>query len=145
MDMVEFIANIGDPTSGKTFKTKVTKQNANQLLGKKIGDEMDGIFVGLPGYKLRITGGSDSDGFPMRPELNSSRRSQLLLTKSIGFRSQRIERKKGKKYISVERGLRKRKRVCGNVISPKTIQINIKVVAGGSKPIGEALAAKDKE
>jgi small subunit ribosomal protein S6e len=61
--MVEFRAVISDVKTGKSFQANVTGHHANSLIGKKIGDVVDGIFVGLPGYKLMITGGSDKDGF----------------------------------------------------------------------------------
>ncbi|OYT48811.1 hypothetical protein B6U83_03150 [Thermoplasmatales archaeon ex4484_36] len=48
--MVEFKAVIGDPKTGKTYQKTVTGQYANRLLGMKIGDVFDGIFVSLPGY-----------------------------------------------------------------------------------------------
>src|SRR3989304_5267696 len=64
--MAEFKAVIADPKSGKTYKRDVAGQFANALVGRKLGEEIDGLFVGLPGYKLVITGGSDKDGVPMR-------------------------------------------------------------------------------
>ena len=83
--MVEFKANISDPKSGKTFQTVVSGHYANSLVGKKIGEEFDGIFVSLPGFKLILTGGSDKDGFPMRPDLTGQRRKKVLVAKSLGF------------------------------------------------------------
>ena len=46
------------------------------MLGKRIGDVVDGLFVGegektLSGYKLEITGGSDKTGTPMRRDLRA--------------------------------------------------------------------------
>lgn len=57
--MVEFEVVISDPKNGKSYQTKVEGHHANSLIGKRINDEVDGIFVNLPGYKLRISGGSD--------------------------------------------------------------------------------------
>ena len=45
----EFVAvvNDTDPTSGgKSYSLKISGNNHAQLLGKKIGDTVDGIFVG---------------------------------------------------------------------------------------------------
>src|SRR5207245_648479 len=67
--MAEFKAVIADPKSGKAYKKDITGHYANALIGKKIGEDLDGLYVGLPGYKLQITGGSDKDGFPMRSDL----------------------------------------------------------------------------
>ena len=54
-----------EKTYSPSYKTVISGNNHAQLLGKKIGDVIDGIFVGegdstLTGYKLEITGGSDT-------------------------------------------------------------------------------------
>jgi len=130
--MVEFKAVINDAKTGKSFQVPVTGHHANSLIGKKIGDVVDGIFVGLPGYKLTITGGSDKDGFPMRKDLPGVKRRKLLLTRGVGFNSK-------------EPGLRKRKSVRGNTISPDTIQLNMKVTGPGAKPIEELIKVEEKK
>ncbi|HLF06001.1 MAG TPA: S6e family ribosomal protein, partial [Thermoplasmata archaeon] len=84
--MVDFKAVIGDPKTKKSYAQAVIGHHANSLLGKKIGDEIDGIFVGLPGYRLRITGGTDKDGFPMRPDIPGPSRRKVLVSKSRGYR-----------------------------------------------------------
>ena len=56
--MAEFKAVIADPKSGKAYKKDITGHYANALIGKKIGEDLDGLYVGLPGYKLQITGGA---------------------------------------------------------------------------------------
>ena len=55
------------------------------MLGKRIGDVVDGLFVGegdktLSGYKLEITGGSDKTGTPMRRDLEGGNRQSILVT-----------------------------------------------------------------
>ena len=47
---------------GRSFSVEITGSNFNHFLGKKIGDSVEGMFVGdaeqsLSGYKLQITGG----------------------------------------------------------------------------------------
>ena len=54
--MVEFKAVINDVKTGKSYQVAVAGHHANSLIGKKIGDVVDGIFVSLPGYKLTIAG-----------------------------------------------------------------------------------------
>ena len=83
--MVEFKVVVNDIKNGKSHQVVVTGHHANSLIGKKIGDEVDGIFVQLPGYKLTLTGGTDKNGFPMRKDLPGMSRRRLLLSKSIGF------------------------------------------------------------
>jgi len=124
--MVEFKTVIADPKKGKTYQWDVTGHHANSLVGKRIGDEVDGIFVGLPGYKLVITGGSDKDGFPMRKELPGPKRRQVLITESVG-------------YHPPDKGVRKRKTVRGSTVSPDIVQINMRITVHGSKSIEDLL------
>ena len=128
--MPEFKVDISE--GSEAHQVTVSGHHANSLIGKKIGDEVDGIFVSLPGYKLQVTGGSDSDGFVMRKDIPGISRRKILLTKSVGF-------KPG------DRGVRRRKTVCGNTISLNTSQINMKVIESGSKPMKELLEAAQEE
>ena len=130
--MVEFKAVIGDPKTGKTYQKTISGQYANRLLGMKIGDEFDGIFVSLPGYKLKITGGSDKDGTPMRPDLPGTGRRKLLLTGGVGFHP-------------TKKGERRRKMVRGNTISADIVQINMVVVSHGARPIEELFKEEEKK
>jgi small subunit ribosomal protein S6e len=127
--MVEFKTVISDPKSGKAYQIEVKGHHANSFLGKKIGDDVDGIFVGLPGYKLVITGGSDKDGFPMRKDIPTPKRLRILTSKSIGFNPRM-------------RGVRKRITVRGNMISPEIVQINMKIKTFGPKPIEDFMSKK---
>ncbi|MGQ0797203.1 MAG: 30S ribosomal protein S6e [Methanobacteriota archaeon] len=123
--MAEFKAVIADPKSGRTHKRDITGHYANALVGKKIGEDVDGLFVGLPGYKLQITGGSDKDGFPMRRDLPGPRRKRLILSGGTGFHPTRP-------------GVRKKKTVRGNAVSPDILQLNMKIVQRGPKSIEDA-------
>ncbi|HIH01825.1 TPA: 30S ribosomal protein S6e [Thermoplasmata archaeon] len=130
--MAEFRAVINDTKDGKSYQTPVSGHHANSLIGKRIGDVIDGIFVGLPGYKLTITGGSDKDGFPLRKDLPGPRRKKLLVSKSIGFRAK-------------EGGLRRKKNFRGNTVSPDTVQVNLKVTQHGAKPVAELIKKEEKK
>ncbi|MGA1820034.1 MAG: 30S ribosomal protein S6e [Thermoplasmatota archaeon] len=130
--MVEFKAVIADVKNGKTYQTMVTGQHANRLMGMKIGDEFDGLFVSLPGYKLKITGGSDKDGFPMRRDLPGQQRKKIVLSGGVGFHP-------------VSDGQRRRKYVRGNTISADIVQINLKVTSYGPRAIGEQLKTEENE
>lgn len=130
--VAEFKAVINDTKDGKSYQVTVTGHHANSLIGKKIGDSIDGIFVGLPGYKLMIAGGSDKDGFPMRRDLPGPRRKRLLVSKSIGFRAD-------------EGGLRRKKQFRGNTVSPDSVQVNLKIVQHGSKPVAELVNKEEKK
>ena len=130
--MVEFKAVINDVKTGKSYQVPVTGHHANSLIGKKVGDVVDGIFVGLPGYKLAITGGSDKDGFPMRRDLPGVKRRRILLTRGIGFQS-------------MEPGLRMRMSIRGNAVSPEVSQLNLKITQFGSKSVDELIKVEEKK
>jgi small subunit ribosomal protein S6e len=129
--MVEFKVVVNDIKSGKSYNIAVSGHHANSLIGKKINDEVDGIFVSLPGYKLQITGGTDKDGFPMRHDIPGSARRRLLLSRGLGYKSK-------------ERGKRKKKSVRGNTINQQIVQVNMKVMKPGAKPIDEIIKAEGK-
>jgi small subunit ribosomal protein S6e len=127
--MVEFKVVVNDTKTGKSYNIPVTGHHANSLIGKKINDEVDGIFVSLPGYKLQITGGTDKDGFPMRADVPGGIRRRLLLSKGIGYKPK-------------EQGKRKKKSVRGNTVNQETVQVNMKVTKPGAKPIDEIIKAE---
>jgi len=129
--MVEFRVVVNDTKNGKSYQVQVSGHHANSLIGKKIGDEVDGIFISLPGYKLNITGGTDKDGFTMKKDLPGTVRRKLLLSKGKGFKP-------------LEKGMRKKKSVRGNTINQDIVQINMKVAKAGSKPIDNLIKLEDK-
>ena len=153
----EFIAVVNDTdpkNGGKSYSLKVTGSNHAQFLGKKIGDEVDGLFVGegdqtLSGYKLVITGGSDKTGTPMRRDLEGGTRQSILVTQSTGFKGEVvISKKKGavkKRFRYKPDGLRKRRTFRGNTVTQDTRQINLKVVQAGKKSLEMILGAPEAE
>ncbi len=153
----EFVAvvNDTDPTSdGRSYSLKISGNNHAQLLGKKIGDTVDGIFVGegeqtLSGYKLQITGGSDKTGTPLRRDLDGGSRQAVLVTQSVGFKGHNLVFKtKGgekKRFRYKPDGLRKRRYFRGNTINQDTRQINLKVIESGNKSLADILAAGSEE
>ncbi len=60
---------VNDVKAAKSLQKEVPDDKAAAFFGKRIGEQFEGGMAGLPGYKLKITGGSDRDGFPMRPEV----------------------------------------------------------------------------
>jgi small subunit ribosomal protein S6e len=130
--MVEFKVVVNDVKNGKSYQVPVAGHHANSLVGKKIGDEVDGIFISLPGYKLQITGGTDKDGFAMRRDLPGIGRRRLLLSEGLGFKPKEI-------------GMRKKKSVKGNTVNLDIVQINMKVVKYSSKPIDKLITVEKSE
>jgi small subunit ribosomal protein S6e len=117
---------ISDPKTGKAYSLELDESKSKVLQGLEIGRVIDASPFGLGGYKIEITGGSDKDGFPMRRDLKGSVRRRLLLFKGPGYRPK-------------EKGLRRRKRVRGNVITPDIVQVNVKIVKRGKKSIEKLL------
>ena len=130
--MVDFKVVVGDVKTGKSHKMTVSGHHANSLVGKNIGEVVDGIFVGLPGYKLKITGASDGNGIPMRKDLPGNKRRKILLSDSLGFHE-------------VYPGERRRKALRGSAISNEIVQINMSVAEYGPKPIEEILTPQKPE
>lgn len=127
---------LSDPAIGKAQTIQLTPQQFMLFIGKKIGDEIDGSIIGKSGYKIRITGGTDVDGFPMRPDVGGPRKVRILLSRGIGFRAREKppSKKKKKRNRRVKKGLRKRVTVRGNTISEAIAQINaVLVPIGGEK------------
>ncbi len=109
--LANFKLTVSD-TTGKSITKELKDTEANPLLGLQVGSETDAEIVGLSG-KLKITGGSDKSGVPMRPDFHSPARKYILLSKGVGLQD-------------TEKGLRKRKLVRGNVISDEIFQVNCK-------------------
>ncbi|NYB52486.1 MAG: 30S ribosomal protein S6e [Methanobacteriaceae archaeon] len=118
-------------SQGETsHQMEVEAAESKKLIGMKIGEEFDAAPMGLKGYTLRITGGSDKNGFPMKKDVEGPRRIKSLLSGGVGFKPQRA-------------GQRRRKTVRGNTISDDIVQINTIVVKKGSKSIEDLLASEE--
>jgi len=97
---------------GKSTSRELKDNDANVLLGLQVGQETDASILGLQG-KIKITGGSDKSGVPMRGDVAGVPRKRVLLSKGVGLQD-------------AKKGLRKRKLVRGNIISEEIYQINCK-------------------
>ncbi len=113
--MARFKVIVSDPETGVSKAVEVEGTRAVPLIGKRIGETIDGSVVGLSGHKLQVTGGSDKDGFPMRPNIHGGVRVRAILSGGVGFHSKR-------------QGERRRKTLRGNVITEEIVQINMKIV-----------------
>ncbi len=110
--MVNFKITISD-TKGKAVSKELKDSDASPLLGLQVGDETDASVVGFPG-RLRITGGSDKSGVPMRSDIHGAARKHVLLSKGVGLQD-------------AESGQRVRKLMRGNTISEEIYQINCRL------------------
>ena len=113
--MAKFKVIVSDPSTTKSKVVELEGARAVPLIGKRIGETVDGTVVGMSGVKMKITGGSDKDGFPMRPDVHGGVRISVVLSEGVGFRPQ-------------SQGERQRKAVRGNVITEEIVQVNMKVL-----------------
>jgi small subunit ribosomal protein S6e len=115
---------ISDPETGKAIQYELDDAKTNALIGKTVGEIVEGDVLGLPGYKLKITGGSDSSGFPIRPDVHGSGKKRVLIHGSPGFQPQR-------------EGIARRKTVRGRELSSDISQVNMRVEEKGGTPLEE--------
>jgi small subunit ribosomal protein S6e len=113
--MAKFKVIVSDPEAGKSKVAELDGARAVPLIGKKLGETIDGSVVGMSGRKLQITGGSDKDGFPMRHNIHGGVRVSVVISKSVGFHPTR-------------EGERQRKTLRGSVITEEIVQVNMKIV-----------------
>ncbi len=123
---------ISVPKTGRAFQKEIGEEEARMFYGLKIGDEVDLSPLGLKGYRARITGGTDKDGFPMRPDVHGTGRKKVLLSGGPGVRK-------------LKKGERVRKTVRGNTVAEDIEQLNLVIVKEGETPIEELLGGSPEE
>mmetsp|Transcript_23767 Transcript_23767/g.33348 ORF Transcript_23767/g.33348 Transcript_23767/m.33348 type:complete len:247 (+) Transcript_23767:93-833(+) len=118
--------NIAAPSSGMQKIIEIDDEKRLQnLYEKRVAQEVDGAVLGdeFEGYILRISGGNDKQGFPMRQGVLTNTRVRLLC-------------KKGHKaYRQRRAGERKRKSVRGCIVGHDISVLNLVVTKVGDKPI----------
>jgi len=119
---------IVNDADGKSYK----KEIGEELSGKSLGDKIDGSLIGLDGYELQISGGSDKQGFAMRKDIEGIRRKRVLLSKGPGFKPTR-------------EGERRRKSLRGKVIAEDISVINLKVIKKGKKELEKLFKVPEEE
>lgn len=98
--------------------------------GMKIGAIIKGGLIGFPNYEFKITGGSDSSGFPMRKDVQGPVKKKILLKKrGIGYKPKR-------------QGEKRRRTVRGNEVSQDMSLLNLVVTKYGE---AELFKAKESE
>jgi small subunit ribosomal protein S6e len=122
--MVELKVVVSDPKTGRAYNVDASTGGAGAIVGRRIGDEIDAGSLGLGGYKIVITGGSDRTGTPARKSLPGAGRKKLLLAGGVGFHP---------KFD----GERRRKMIRSQEITQDFVQVNARVTAYGDKPLEE--------
>lgn len=118
--MAKFKMIVSDPKTRKSTVAELEGSRAQVLVGRSIGDVIDGSQIGFSGNKLRITGGCDKDGIPMRADIHGGAKKYVVLSSGVGFRPTRS-------------GERRRKLVRGRMVTDETYQINTMVFAEEAK------------
>lgn len=120
--MAKFKIIVSNPEDGTSKVIELEETKAAPLIGRKIGETIDGAIVDMPAYKLLIRGGSDTDGVPMRPNVHGGGRRKVILSGGAGFNPKR-------------KGERKRKTVRGDIITDEITQINTKIIEKPKKKV----------
>jgi len=115
-----------------SYQLETDNELNRQFIGLAIGEDFDGKLVGLDGYTLQITGGSDKNGFPMRKDISGQRRIKSLLSGGVG-------------YNPKSKGIKRRKTVRSSIISEDIVQINTIVTNEGNRPIADILSTEKEE
>jgi small subunit ribosomal protein S6e len=119
-----------DPKTGRTAQLEIDAEKASALLSSKINDVIEGTIIGLHGYKLKITGGSDKSGFPLMKGIGGAIKTSAMKRTMDSGRN---------------RGQYRRFTVRGSAISADTEQINTVIVEYGTSPsISELFPEKAK-
>jgi small subunit ribosomal protein S6e len=115
---------ISDPETGKAIQYELDDAKTNALIGKQVGEIVEGDALGLPGYKLKITGGSDTSGFAIRPDVHGSGKKRILIRGPPGFKPKR-------------KGIARRRTVRGRELDAAISQVNVRVEEKGSTALEE--------
>ncbi|AIC16801.1 S6e family ribosomal protein [Nitrososphaera viennensis] len=126
--MAQFKLVISDST-GRSVSQELKDRAAQPLLGARIGSVLDSSVIGISGGKVKITGGSDKSGTPMRSDVHGGVKKYVLMSEGVGAKN--LE------------GGRIRKLVRGNMVTEEIYQLNVSLVEGKlpEKPKEEAPAA----
>jgi small subunit ribosomal protein S6e len=123
-----------DPKTGRSAQMQLDKDKETMFLNHKINDVVDASALGMTGYKLKITGGSDNSGFGMDKSISGPIKTKVL---------------KRVAYSGKLKGQYRRSTVRGNTISADTELVNTVIVEYGATPASEifpeSAAKKPKE
>jgi len=120
--------NISYPLTGCQQKIEIEDEAKLRVFyDKRLGAEIDGGALGdeFKGYILKVTGGVDKQGFPMKQGVWTNGRVRLLMSRGD----------KGFKGYGRRNGERRRKSVRGAILSPDLSVINLKIVRKGENEL----------
>jgi len=108
---------MNDGENKKTYQVALDEKKSENFMNFGIGDKVDCSVIGIPGYEVKITGGSDIAGFPMKKGIHQERARVM-----VG-----------------EGRDRKRRTYAGERTHKNISQINAKIIKKGDVPIEEIL------
>ena len=114
--MAHFKLVVSDRT-GKSSSREIKDISAQPLLGSRIGDVLDSSIIGVSSGKMKITGGSDKSGTPMRADVHGGVKKYVLLSRGVGMKTH-------------TEGARIRKLIRGNLVTDEIYQLNCSLVEG---------------
>mmetsp|Transcript_49627 Transcript_49627/g.117044 ORF Transcript_49627/g.117044 Transcript_49627/m.117044 type:complete len:217 (+) Transcript_49627:67-717(+) len=130
--------NVANPENGLQKLFEVENENDLRIFyDKTISSEIEVSSLGpqWKGYVLKITGGQDKQGFPMKQGVLTNSRVKLLLNKgTVGCRG-----------FSMKNGERSRKSVRGCLVSPEISVLNLVITKEGSEITGLTGGGKSKK
>jgi len=129
--LAKFKLIVSDAATGKSTASEIEGARAQALIGRSLGETIDGSPLGIAQSRLRITGGCDKNGIPMRADVHGGVKKYIVLSAGPGFKATR-------------HGERRRKLIRGRTITDETYQINFTVskeAAPAKKEITQVKAA----
>ncbi len=130
--MAKFQLIVSDPKNRISKATSLEGAKAQALVGKSIGEEVDGKLLGIGNLKVKITGGTDKDGIPMRLDIQGSAKKRAVLSGGVGFKPQ-------------SKGERVRRLVRGRTVAEDTLQVNSVLVSGELEKVEKAEKPDEEE
>ncbi|MEM2140739.1 MAG: S6e family ribosomal protein [Nitrososphaera sp.] len=113
--MAQFKLVVSDGT-GRSISQELKDRAAQPLVGVRIGNVIDSSVIGIEGGKVKVTGGSDKSGVPMRADVHGGVKKYVLMSEGVGA-----------KHLE---GGRIRKLVRGNMVTEEIYQLNLRLVEG---------------
>jgi len=120
--MAKFKLIVSDPATGKSSVNEVEGARAQALIGRSLGELIDGSALGIAQGKVLISGGCDKNGIPMRSDVHGSAKKYIVISSGSGFKPTR-------------HGERRRKLVRGRSISDDIYQVNFTLKLEGQKEV----------
>jgi len=127
--LAKFKLIVSDAGTGKSTASEIEGARAQALIGRALGEIIDGSALGIAQSRLRISGGCDKNGIPMRGDVHGGVKKYIVLSSGPGFKPTR-------------HGERRRKLVRGRTITDETYQINFTIAKDSAPAQKEAAQPK---